>query len=235
MSQSLPYSHSNRVLYNWLIYDINHQFLRRFSNHFAGHLYDLGCGEMPYRSWLLKYADSYTGVDWASTLHELKADIVADLNEALPIDDQVADSIISLSLMEHLREPQIFLNEAHRILKPGGVMILQVPFMWGVHEAPYDYFRYTRYGLKYLFEKAGFSAIEVHPQTGFWTMWTLKFNYQSARLIGGPWLMRRLATLLLHLIWAIDQRVAPWLDKHWKCEEETAGYFVVAKKLDAQA
>ena len=118
-------------------------------------------------------------MNWSNSPHDLKADIVANLNEALPIENQVADSVISLSVMEHLREPQLFLSEAHRILKPGGAIILQVPFMWWVHEAPHDYFRYTRYGLEYMFEKAGFSAIQIYPQTGFWTTWTLKFNYQS--------------------------------------------------------
>jgi SAM-dependent methyltransferase len=227
--------HTNRNAYNWLIYDTSDQFLEKFIPLFRGVLYDLGSGESPYKDFFLKHVEKYIAVDWSESLHATKVDIAADLNGPLPLQDQVADTVISLSVMEHLREPQTFLNEAHRILKPEGVMILQVPFMWGVHEAPYDYFRYTRYGLKYLFEKAGFSAIEVHPQTGFWAMWTLKFNYQSARLICGPWPIRKLAALLLHLIWTIDQRVAPWLDKHWKCEEETAGYFVVAKKLDTQA
>jgi ubiquinone/menaquinone biosynthesis C-methylase UbiE len=133
--------------------------------------------------------------------------------------------------MEHLREPQTMLNEAYRILKPGGTMVMQVPFMWWVHEAPFDFFRFTRYGLQYMFEKAGFGDVQVIPQTGFWVMWTLKFNYQSARLIRGPWPVRKLMVMLIRIVWAIDQRVAPWLDKHWTCEEETAGYFITARKL----
>lgn len=223
-------NHPNRCAYNWLAYNIGDTFLAAHTALYRGHLFDLGCGEMPYREWFLQYADSYSGVDWSSTLHELKADVVADLNEPLPIGDQVADTVVSLSVMEHLREPQTMLNEAYRILKPGGVVVIQVPFMWWVHEAPYDYYRFTRYGLQYMFQKAGFTEVQVLPQTGFWAMWTVKFNYQSTRLIRGPWPMRKLVALLMHGIWALDQRLAPWLDKHWKCEEETLGYFVVAKK-----
>lgn len=222
--------HTNRKAYNWLIYDTGDRFLQMFSSHFKGDLYDLGCGEMPYRNWFLQNADRYVGVDWSDTLHELKADIVADLNAPLPIKDMAADTVVSLSVMEHLREPQNMLKEAIRILKPGGSMILQVPFMWWVHEAPHDYYRYTCYGLKYMFEKAGFTDVEVMPQTGFWVMWTLKFNYQSTRFIRGPWPVRKLMAVLLRAIWELDQRIAPWLDKHWQCEGETAGYFVVAKK-----
>lgn len=223
-------NHNNRRPHNWLVYDIGDDFLQRFTSLYKGQLYDLGCGEMPYKAWLLNHAERYMGVDWGSTLHELKADVLADLNEPLPIENDVADTVISLSVMEHLREPQQFLNEAHRILKPGGNMILQVPFMWWVHEAPYDYFRYTRYGLQYMFEKAGFQNVEIFPQTGFWVMWTLKFNYQTARLVRGPWFIRKPIGLLLRGMWAINQRVAPWLDKYWKCEGETTGYYVVAKK-----
>lgn len=226
----LSKNHLNRKSYNWLVYNIGDKFLNQFRDNFRGDLYDLGCGEMPYREWFLRYVDSYTGVDWSGTLHELKANIVADLNEPLPIEPEVADTVVSLSVMEHLREPQTMLNEAYRILKPGGVMVMQVPFMWWVHEAPYDFYRFTRYGLQYMFQKAGFDDVHVTPQTGFWVMWIIKFNYQSTRLICGPWLVRKLVALLMHGIWALDQRLAPWLDKHWKCEEETLGYFVVAKK-----
>lgn len=109
-------------------------------------------------------------------------------------------------------------------------MVLQVPFMWWVHEAPYDYYRYTQYGLRYMFEKAGFTDIAVYPQTGFWTMWTLKFNYQSTRLVRGPWPVRKAIALLMRGVWALNQRVAPLLDRYWKAEGETAGYFVVAHK-----
>lgn len=230
MNRQPSATHSNRKPHNYHIYDNIDYYLQLYSTNIKGTLYDLGCGTSPYKSWLLNYADRYVGVDWGSTLHELKADILADLNEPLPIESEVADTVMSLSVMEHLREPQVFLNESHRILKPGGSMVVQVPFMWWVHEAPYDFYRYTRYGLQYMFEKAGFTDVTIHPQTGFWVMWTLKFNYQSTRMIRGPWAVRKTIGLLLRGIWAIDQRVAPWLDKHWKCDAETVGYFVVARK-----
>jgi SAM-dependent methyltransferase len=224
------YKHGNRKPYNWLVYAQIDQFLIDHSNLVKVCVYDLGCGEMPYRDWILQFADNYVGVDWSSSLHELKANIVADLNEPLPIEDQVADTVVSLSVLEHLREPQTMLNEAYRILKSGGSIILQVPFMWWVHEAPYDYYRNTRYGLKYMFEKAGFTDVQVTPKTGFWVMWMLKFNYQSCRLIRGPWPVRKPISMLLRVIWELDQRIAPWLDKHWECEGETAGYYVIARK-----
>lgn len=222
--------HNNRKFYNWVIYDIGDKWLRRFTDKYKGNLYDLGCGEMPFKNWLLNYAETYTGVDWGNSLHTIEADILADLNKPLPIQDKVADTVISFSVMEHLCEPQLFLDEAHRILKPGGWVILQVPFMWHVHEAPYDYFRYTRYGLLYMFEKSGFSEITIYSQTGFWVMWILKFNYQTRRLIKGPAIIRNAISLLLRIVWWINQHFALILDNYFKNESETASYFVIARK-----
>lgn len=230
MKQIFPFKHSNNKAYNWIIYYLNYRFLSRFIPNYRGQLYDLGCGEAPYRAWLSRYVDRYIGVDWGACIHGSNADLLADLNQPLPIEDAVADTVLSLSVMEHLRDPQQFLSEAYRILKPGGTMVLQVPFMWSVHEAPYDYYRYTRFGLDYMFHKAGFRAIDIYAQTGFWTMWTLKFNYQLARLVRGPWFLRALISLPMLPIWTINQVLAPLLDRFWPGEGETAGYFVVATK-----
>lgn len=111
-------------------------------------------------------------------------------------------------------------------------MILQAPFQWWVHEAPYDYFRYTPYGFRYMLEKAGFVDVIVEPQSGFFTMWLLKLNYFTLRFIRGPLPIRMIIKSFLWIIWNINQVLAPFLDKldrHW--EAETSGYFVIAKKL----
>ena len=81
-----------------------------------------------------------------------------------------------------------------------------------------------------MFEKAGFNDIIVYPQTGFWVMWILKFNYQSKKLVRGPWLIRKAIGIIMRVIWEVNQRVAPLLDKYWKSEGETAGYIVRAVK-----
>lgn len=224
--------HSNRQLHNWLVYNIGDRFLEQAIPHYKGIMYDLGCGEAPYKSFFLQYADQYVGVDWEGSMHNTIPDIVADLNELLPIDSEVADTVISLSVMEHLREPQTMLNEAYRILKPGGVMILQVPFQWMVHESPYDFFRYTPYGLEYLLKKARFIDITVTPQSGYFTMLIMKMNYFSLRFVRGPILLRLSIKALLVPFWTLGQLVAPLLDKldrNWA--EETTGFLVTAKKV----
>jgi SAM-dependent methyltransferase len=224
-------NHSNRQAHNWLAYqDIDH-FLEKFATYYKGVLYDLGSGESPYKDFFLSHATKYVAVDWAQSYHNTSIDIEADLNGPLPIESGVADTVVSFSVLEHLREPQMMLNEAFRILKSDGVILIQVPWQWWVHEAPYDFFRFTPYCLSYLLGKPGFVDIVVEPQSGFFTMWILKFNYFTERFIRGPRPIRFAVRALLLPIWYLGQKVAPHLDrldKNWLAE--TSGYFVTARK-----
>ena len=113
-------SHPNLKYHNWLIYKANDHFLQKNAARLRGRLYDLGCGEAPYRDLFMHYAEEYVGVDWSDSYHKTEADIIADLNKPLPIESDVADTVVSLSVLEHLYNPQLMLCEAFRILKRGG-------------------------------------------------------------------------------------------------------------------
>lgn len=223
--------HSNRRHHNWLIYENYDRFLLALAQHYRGTLYDLGCGEMPYKQFFLQYVEKYVGVDWTESIHNRYADIWANLNEPLPIESSSADTVVALSVLEHLCEPQTMLNEANRILKVGGTLILHVPWQWWIHEAPHDYFRYTPHGLSYMLKKAGFGRLTIHPVGGFFTMLIIKTNYFSMRLISGPCFLRWMLSMILRPFWYFGQMIAPYLDhldRHW--ELETTGFFVVANK-----
>lgn len=201
---------------------------------YSGVVLDIGCGERPFEVDLRRHADAYFGLDWSNTLHNLKADVVADANQPLPIRSEAVDQVVSFEVLEHLAEPDVMLAEACRVLKPGGGLALSMPFQWWLHEAPWDYQRFTRYGLEYHLRKAGFDAIDIQPRGGFWTMWLLKLNYQLNRLPRGPgWIRKPVRAALIPIFW-INQIVAPWLDRMWPDERETAGYFVIATKALAQ-
>jgi SAM-dependent methyltransferase len=220
---------------NWLALKINNNNVFKYSFLYKETVFDLGCGERNFEKHILKSAHKYVGIDWSSTLHKLSADIVADLNKPLPIASNTADTIISLSVLEHLCEPQMMLNEAYRILKVGGIMMVQVPWQWWIHEAPYDYFRFTPYGLKYMFEKAGFDDVTVTAQSGFFTMYIMKINYFTLRFVMGPRMLRFLIKAFLVPFWFLGQIIAPYLDnidRNW--ELESTGYVVIAKKADCE-
>ncbi len=226
-------NHPNRRSSNWLIYKITDRFLNKYSDHYTGTLVDLGCGEGIYKKFFLQFCSKYVGVDWKDSLHNVNPDVVSDLNVRIDLPDKYADTIISISVMEHLYNPQQFLKECYRILKPGGYMILEVPWQWWLHEQPHDYFRYTPYGLKYLIEKSGFKIIEISPAYGFFTMWFLKLNYFTERLTLGKNPVKKLLKAILKPIWYINQKIAPYLDrkldKNWHLE--TVSYWVLAQKV----
>ncbi len=220
--------------HNWLVYAIGDRFINRHQKLYQGTLVDLGCGEASYKPYFLQTAKEYIGVDWSETQHHSHADVISDLNQKIELESNCANTVVSFSVLEHLSEPQTFLNEAYRVLKTDGNIILQVPWQWHVHEAPHDFFRYTQYGLKHLLTKSGFTQIKVSAQSGVFTTILIKSNYFLVRAIYKlpKYLMYPLALLCLP-IWTINQLLAPLLDnldRNWS--NETIGYFVTAKKPD---
>lgn len=217
----------NYAAHNWLALKINNYSFRKWRDRFTGRVIDLGCGKAQYKNDILATANEYIGVDWENSMHDqLNVDVFADLNQVLLFDESFADTILSFQVMEHLREPDLFLSECFRILKNGGCIFISVPFMWQVHEPPYDFYRYTRYGLEYLFSKNGFTDITIEETSGFWQTMVLKFNYHTLRMAVGP------LRLFWIPLWWIGQVVAPVLDKIDRHPEETASYTVFARKAD---
>lgn len=238
MSAAQPTAgHPGRRASNFSIFDAGDLWIDHYKSLYTGLLVDLGCGNRCYEAFLAGYCDHYVGVDWGKSMHGVHADAIADLSRALPIRTDSVDTVLCVSVLEHVSEPSILLAEAYRILKPGGWMVLQVPFMWQVHEAPHDYFRYTCFGLQHMLSKAGFQQLEVTPTTGFWLSWTLKLNYQLERPARGQSWPRRLLAVLLWPFFSLNQRAAAALDRWWPGgESETAGYFAIGRKrLEGEA
>ncbi len=83
--------------------------------------------------------------------------------QVLGIADQAFDVVLCTEVLEHLPEPQKAIDELFRVLKPGGVLLLTTRFLFPIHDAPHDYFRYTKYGLRYLLRR--FEIVELQEET----------------------------------------------------------------------
>jgi SAM-dependent methyltransferase len=125
---------------------------------------DVGCGLQPYRPFLDPARTEYTGVDREGPL--CNPTVVGDA-ENLPFPDHHFDVVFSNQVLEHVVDPKRALQEAVRVLRPGGRLILSVPGVWPAHEVPYDYWRFTRYGLVHLLEGLGIQQRLV-PLGGIW-------------------------------------------------------------------
>lgn len=132
--------------------------IRELSTNLSGNLLDIGCGTKPYES--LFNVTSYIGLDIDSDMSRKRntADIFYN-GGAFPFPNQTFDSALCNQVLEHVFNPEEFLHEIARVLKPGGRLLLTVPFVWDEHEQPYDYARYSSFGLQALLEKQGFRYI----------------------------------------------------------------------------
>jgi SAM-dependent methyltransferase len=126
---------------------------------------DAGAGDAPYKS-LVQHA-RYESADFEKVDKPYASSTyVCDL-QSIPVEDGRFDFILFNQVMEHLPEPKLVLAELHRVLKPGGRMIYTGPLFYEEHEQPYDFYRYTQFGVQHLFRSAGFTVERLDWLEGY--------------------------------------------------------------------
>lgn len=212
---------------NILIKRIHDRELGKALQAFAsGRLVDIGCGEKPYVELAKRYVTEHVGVDHEGSIHSHdNVDLVGGAY-AIPAASNYFDTALCTAVLEHLEEPESALRECYRVLKAGGVAIYSVPFIWHLHEEPRDFFRFSKYGLRYLFEKVGFDVLEIRPLSGFWVTFGQLLVYNLYRLNRGPlkWLR------VVDLVGLLLQGAFYVLDRLDKTEQWTWMYMVIARK-----
>lgn len=130
----------------------------------SGKLLDIGCGTKPYQD--MCNVNEYIGleIDDEGNRNHSYADVFYD-GKTMPFDNNTFDSVLSSEVFEHVFNPDEFLQEVNRVTKMGGLFLITVPFIWAEHEKPYDYARYSSFGLKYILSKNGFEVVE-HRKSG---------------------------------------------------------------------
>ncbi|AEH06043.1 methyltransferase domain-containing protein [Methanothermococcus okinawensis] len=153
-----------------------------------------------------------------------KPDLVLDIQNMNIIDDNSIDIIFCLEVLEHVRNPFKAVEEIKRILKPGGIFVGSTPFIMPIHDEPYDYFRYTKYGILNLFNE--FKCLELKERNSYIKSWyvilvrLLNIGNIKQRLIGiilFPFMLLLLPFILL-------------FDKIITNRQSTTGYFYVFRK-----
>jgi SAM-dependent methyltransferase len=133
--------------------------MKDFAPELSGALLDVGCGSKPYRT--LFSVETYTGLDLDSE-HTRQLGVADQYYDGgqFPFADDTFDAVLCNQVLEHIFEPKEFLREILRVLKPGGRLLLTVPFVWDEHEQPADYSRYSSFGLEALLSGAGFRILK---------------------------------------------------------------------------
>lgn len=172
---------------------------------------DLGAGQCRYKIFFEHC--NYIAVDFGigdANWDFSKLDIVGDITKLDFIKDNSVDFCLNTVTLEHLNEPSDFLMHVQRILKPGGKLFLYAPFWAEEHQAPYDFFRFSSYGLKYLCEKNNLIPLSIEPDARpcFEMLYFLdKVIIGGIQIPRKPYIRRRLVKMGLWLSRLIMQRI----------------------------
>lgn len=205
--------------------------IRKLRERARGDLLDVGCGSMPYRTLVAGQVGSYDGLDVEARSTDVR--YVASATDMAPIAAESYDTVLCSEVLEHVDQPWLAVAEIARVLRPGGTLILSVPFLSRLHEEPNDYYRYTRHGLRSLLDATGLQVLEVEP-TG--SIASFLGHQVSTVLVGATWHLPivKWVAYAVNLVVVvaparlIDRALGPLRDK------APAGYVVVASQPGAQ-
>lgn len=132
-----------------------------------GTVLDIGCSDCWVRNQLPSNT-SYIGLDYPVTgieMYQSRPDVFADASE-LPFENESIDTVVLFQTLEHIARPEKAISEIFRVLRPGGILLLTVPFLYPLHDEPYDFTRFTNHGLVRVLEDTGFSIETIKPSLG---------------------------------------------------------------------
>ncbi len=176
--------------------------IKLFANKITGNVLDVGCGNKPYEE--LFHCNRYVGLEYDNEANResKKADFFYD-GKTFPFADAEFDSLICNEVLEHIFNPSEFLAEINRVLKRGGYAIMTVPFVWDEHEQPFDYARYSSFGLKHLLQQNGFEIVEFRKSTNDIAVIFQLINVYIYKAIAGSARVNRARRVPINLLTAI--------------------------------
>jgi len=208
----------------------------------SGILLDIGCGGKPYYDLFADGVVGYLGLDYPPThlaVEEVARVAMADVygdGAHLPIRSAAVDTVLCTQTLEHVPEPWTVMDEIARVLRPGGHLVLTVPLEWGLHGEPYDFYRYTMYGLRHLAERSGLVVKYIRPRGGFWALTGQLYSTHIYGKCLAP-LSRRGSNvayaavgLFVLPLCALSQACGSLLDRLLPDTRATMGYVMVARK-----
>ncbi len=133
----------------------------------TGDLLDVGSGADPYRCYFPNVRGK-VNCDYSAERGPIQ---FVSSAVRLPILDTSFNSVLCTEVLEHVPDPVAVWKEFHRILRPGGRVLLSTPMYWPAHELPYDFYRYPEHGLRWMATSNGFEVESLFPRGGVWALW----------------------------------------------------------------
>src|SRR5262249_8222195 len=199
----------NILHFQWLAVKDLRSDLREICPTLKGSVLDVGCGDKPYASWFNPGVVQYLGLD---VVQLPGVDLVADEAEPWPLPAATTDLVLCSQVLEHVPNLDRVLDSIHRVLKPGGLLLVTAPFIYNFHGEPRDFRRFSAEGIKQIFEEQ-YEIIEVRLQGGAGSsLGSLVLNWLDTTL--NEWRISRLVKELLMPLWILFSLVvnlAGWL------------------------
>jgi SAM-dependent methyltransferase len=213
----------------FLVDNLSAYYERAIRANAHGRLLDMGCGHVPFYATYRDLVAENVCIDWANTLHVNPfLDHVLDLSGPLPFEAESFDTILLTDVLEHIAEPQEVMREIARLMRPGGRLILGVPFLYRIHEEPHDYFRYTEFALRRFCEGNGLTIIELEPYGGLPEVF-VDLSFKSLDLLPSP--LRALLRPVPALLTLISRTALCRKFSRASSASFPQGYVLVAGKL----
>lgn len=169
----------------------------------CGRVLDVGCADR-WPQAVLPEAE-YWGLDTlGSATNEYKSwPDVFGTAQSLPFRSQTMNTVLLLDVLEHLERPEPALREIFRVLKSRGSLLVSVPFLYPIHDAPSDYRRWTVHGLRQLLSDAGFEDVMIKPTLGGLETSLLLFNLSITAAVARMTQEHRAALLMVPVCWPL--------------------------------
>lgn len=196
-----------------------------FASGFAkGKLLDIGCGNKPYQSLFIHHIRQYIGLD----KYAPHADIKEDINSA-NIALQSFDTILSTQVLEHVPDPNLFLQKISKLLKKNGIVIITAPLVAALHEEPNDYYRFTKYALQNLFTKNGLQIL-ILKEEGDWISSTTTMSAFYLESTCNRYLLRYPKKIIIAGLMLFGTLLSLLPARFTKQKQYPMNYLVIAKK-----
>ncbi len=212
-----------------------------------GRMLDVGCGDRPYER-MFTGVTHYVGIEHPGPAVNVEEELRTSFARAvgivdiwgdaatLPFPDATFDSCFCAEVLEHVPDPDEVVREVHRVLRPGGIALFTVPFAGELHATPFDFRRYTSFGIRRLLEDAGLEVDEVAPRGNFPMVAGMTLTHAINRL--GSREIRRDGSVSLHplalpvvgVLSAIVQAVTLLVSRFSRDDGYCVGYAVVARR-----
>lgn len=173
--------------------------------HVHGVVLDVGAGRLAWRTALERHASHYLSADREAVACGLS--VVCDAIDGFPFADGTFDTIFCCSVLEHVTDPASALAAMARLLKPGGKIVLSVPFVYFVHGAPQDFYRFTRFGVELMAQRAGLTVQEISSSGGLAHMLMHAVSMVIAGSAGSGAVGVSIASFVSAVLWRIARLI----------------------------